>query len=98
MQKHHERCDVSLCVHYHVNITINEYLKDQWDGCKHNEWSMWLKDGAIQVEFVRWWKRLSMIGKTCIELIKLWAKSQNLGLSMKGCKFDGHQTSHKKEC
>jgi hypothetical protein len=51
--------------------------KDQWDGCKHNEWGMWLKDGAIQVKFVRWWKRLLMIGKTWIELIKLWAKHHN---------------------
>jgi hypothetical protein len=35
-----------LCVHYHMNRAINEYLKDQWDGCKHNEWGMWLKDGG----------------------------------------------------
>jgi hypothetical protein len=74
MQKHHERCHMSLCVHYHMNIAINEYLKDQWDGCEHNEWGMWQKDGAIQVEFARWWRRLSMIGKTWTKLIKPWTK------------------------
>ncbi len=25
--KNHERCHVSLCVHYHVNITINECIR-----------------------------------------------------------------------
>jgi hypothetical protein len=50
---------MSQCIHYHVNIIIKGCPKDWWDECKHTKGGLlWLKDGAIQVGFIRWWKRL----------------------------------------
>jgi hypothetical protein len=51
MQRHHKWHHVYKFIHCYVDIIIDEYSRDQWNECRHNEEGMWLKDGVAQVEF-----------------------------------------------
>jgi hypothetical protein len=60
-----------------------------WDECKHDEGGLWLRDGIVQIKFIRWWKILLMISETLIGVVKLWTRCLSLGLSTKGCELNG---------
>jgi hypothetical protein len=71
-----------------VNIIIDEYPRDQLGEYKHNKGGLWLKDGVVQVKFVKQWKKILMTSETLVALTKLWAKCLILGLSMKAWDFN----------
>jgi hypothetical protein len=70
-----------------VNIIIDEYPRYQSGEYKHNKGGSWLKDGVVQVKFVKQWKKI-MTSETLVAVTELWAKCLILGLSMKAWDFN----------
>jgi hypothetical protein len=71
---------VHSCIHYYGHNVKDGDPKGWWNECKHIKGSIWLKDGVIQVTFIRWWRRLFTTHKTFIGLVEPWAKLLSLGL------------------
>lgn len=75
-----------------------KYMDIQWVNYTcYKKKGLILQNGVFQVRFVRWWKRLWMIGKKLEKHVELWSECLDMSLKNKWCKFNGHVMFHKKE-